>query len=70
MTRHCSYYVNVGQVVGVVGALALGFRAIALEERKAGIQRRPVKEVFYEDVARVRNWWTDNFGHTRQYRHY
>lgn len=70
MSRHVNYHVNVAQVLGIVGGLALGFRALKLEETKAGIQHRPMKDVLYEDAAAVHKWWNDNFGHTRQYRHY
>ena len=65
---HVSYSVNVGQVLGIAGGLLLGFRAIRLEEEKAGIQRRSVKEVINEDVCRVRQWYYDNFKY-RQYQH-
>lgn len=67
-TGHVSWYVNVGQVLGIVGGLALGFRAIRLEEEKAGIEHRTVKEVINEDVCRVRQWYYDNFKY-RQYPH-
>lgn len=68
--NHVSYYVNVGQTLGVIGGLILGFKAIKLEEVKAGIQRRPIKEVIVDDIRRVKTWYSDNFGDTRQYRHY
>jgi hypothetical protein len=63
-----SYYINVAQTLGITGGLLLGFRALRLEERRAGIERRPVKEVITEDVRRVRNWWEDNFRY-KQYTH-
>lgn len=69
-TGHVSWYVNVGQTLGIVGGLILGFKAIRMEEAKAGIQRRTVKEVVTDDIQRVRRWYSDNFGATRQYRHY
>ena len=66
---HTSWYVNVGQTIGVVGGLILGFKALRVEEAKAGIQHRPIKDVIVDDIRRVRNWYSDNFGNTRQYRH-
>ena len=63
-----SWYVNVAQTIGITGGLLLGFRALRLEERKAGIEHRSVKEVIAEDVRRVRNWWEDNFRY-KQYTH-
>ena len=68
-TKHCSYYINVGQVIGVVGGCYLFLRALKLEEFKAGMQRQPLREVFAQDVARARNWWSDTFGPTKQYTH-
>lgn len=67
---HTSYYVNVGQTIGIVGGLVLGFKALRVEEAKAGIQHRPVKDIIADDIRRVRNWYSDNFGNTKQYRHY
>ncbi len=67
--KHTSFYINVGQTIGIVGGLILGFKAIRLEEAKAGIQRRPIKEVIADDVNRVRQWYYDNFKY-RQYPHY
>lgn len=64
------FYVNVAQTIGVVGGLVLGFKAIRLEEEKAGISHKPIKEVVEEDVRRVRNWYINNFGYGRMYRHY
>lgn len=69
-SNHISWYVNLGQTVGIVGGLVLGFKALRLEEQKAGIQRRPVKEIIADDIRRVKNWCSDNFGPTKQYRHY
>lgn len=69
-SNHTSYYVNVGQTLGIIGGLILGFKALRLEETKAGIQHRPIKDVVVEDINRVKNWWSDNFGSTRQYKHY
>lgn len=67
---HTSYYVNVAQTLGIVGGLILGFKALRVEEAKAGIQHRTVKEVIVDDVRRVKTWWSDNFGNTRMYQHY
>ena len=64
-----SWYVNVGQTLGIIGGLTLGFRALKLEEKKAGIQHRSVKEVVKEDVMRIKNWYYDNFKY-RQYTHH
>lgn len=69
-TNHTSYYINVGQVLGIAGGLFLGWKALRLEEQKAGIQHRPIKDVITDDVRRVKNWYSDNFGNTKQYRHY
>lgn len=69
-TGHVSWYVNVGQTIGLIGGLILGFKALKVEEAKAGIESRPIKEVILDDVQRVRRWYSDNFGPTRQYRHY
>lgn len=66
---HTSYYVNVGQTIGVIGGLILGFKALRVEEAKAGIQRRPLKDVIVDDVRRVKQWYSDNFGNTRMYKH-
>ena len=35
-TGHVSYYVNVGQVLGIVGAIALGWHAISKLENLDG----------------------------------
>lgn len=69
-TGHTSYYVNVAQTLGIVGGLMLGWKALRVEEAKAGIQHRTVKEVIVDDVRRVKAWYSDNFGATKQYRHY
>ena len=69
-TGHVSYYINVGQTIGVIGGLILGYKAIRLEEAKAGIAKRPIHEVLIEDARRVKNWYYDNFGPYRQYPHY
>lgn len=69
-SNHTSYYVNVGQTIGIIGGLILGFKALRVEETKAGIEHRSVKEVICEDINRVKGWWSDNFGSTRQYKHY
>lgn len=66
---HVSWYVNVGQVLGIVGGLTLGFKALRVEEAKAGIQRRSVKEVIQDDIERIKNWYYDNFKY-RQYTHH
>ncbi len=63
------YYINVAQTIGIVGGLVLGFKALRVEETKAGIEHRPVKEVIIDDVCRVKKWWSDNFGPTKMYRH-
>lgn len=70
ITKHTSFYVNVGQTIGIIGGLFLGFRALRVEEAKAGIQHRPIKEVIHDDIVRVQHWYSDNFGATKQYRHY
>lgn len=67
---HASYYINVAQTLGIVGGLMLGFKALRVEEAKAGIQHRTVKEVIVDDVRRVKNWYSDNFGATKMYQHY
>lgn len=67
--RNTSYYVNVGQTIGIIGGLILGFKALRVEEAKAGIERRPIKEVIHDDILRVRNWYYDNFAY-KQYPHY
>lgn len=64
-----SWYVNVGQTLGIIGGLTLGFRALRLEEKKAGIEHRSVKEIIQEDVMRIKNWYYDNFQY-RQYTHH
>ncbi len=66
---HTSYYVNVGQTIGIVGGLILGFKALRVEEAKAGIEHRPLKDVIVDDVRRVKSWYSDNFGATRMYQH-
>lgn len=63
-----SYYVNVGQTLGIISAAYLGWRALRLEEAKAGIQHKTVKEVVQEDVVRARNWWNENVRY-RMYQH-
>lgn len=68
-TGHTSYYVNVAQTLGIVGGLVLGWKALRVEEAKAGIQHRTVKEVIVDDVRRVQRWYSDNFGTTKMYRH-
>ena len=70
LTGHTSYYVNVGQTIGIVGGLILGFRALRVEEAKAGIEKRPIKEILIEDALRVKRWYSENFGATRMYQHY
>lgn len=65
---HTSYYVNVGQTIGIVGGLILGFKALRVEEAKAGIQHRPIKEVINDDILRVKNWYYNNFAY-KQYTH-
>ncbi len=67
---HTSYYINVGQTIGIIGGLVLGFKALRVEEAKAGIQRRPLKDVLVDDVRRVQRWWSDNFGPTKMYTHH
>ena len=64
-----SWYVNVAQTIGITGGLLLGFRALRLEERKAGIEHRSVKEVIAEDVERIKNWYYDNVKY-KQYTHH
>lgn len=64
-----SYYVNVAQTIVVTGGLILGFKALRLEEKKAGIKNRPINEVISEDVRRVRNWVEDKFLY-KQYTHH
>ncbi len=61
MSNHRSYYINVGQILtlGVTGYL--GWRALRLEEAKAGIQHRPLSEVIKDDARKFRNWVTDTF---------
>lgn len=69
-TNHVSYYINVGQTLGILGGLTLGFRALRLEEQKAGIQNRPLLEVIKTDIGRIKVWYSDTFGTTKQYTHY
>ena len=61
MSNHRSYYINVGQILGLGVTGYLGWRALRLEEAKAGIQHRPVMEVIKDDARKFRNWWTDTF---------
>lgn len=70
-TQHRSYYINVGQVLGVIGTVYLGTRALKLEEEKAGIERRPITEVIKEDYERVKNWVGDKlYRIPKTYRHF
>lgn len=64
-----SWYINVAQTLGIAGGLVLGFKALRLEEAKAGIQHKTIKEVLQEDALRVRNWYSNNFGATKMYKH-
>lgn len=64
-----SWYVNVAQTLGIAGGLVLGFKALRVEEAKAGIQHKTIKEVLQEDILRVKNWYYDNFKY-RQYMHH
>lgn len=68
MTNHTSYYVNVGQTIGVVGAIILGWRALKVEEAKAGIQQRSVVDILKDDACRIQQWYDKTFG-PRMYRH-
>ena len=68
ITGHTSYYVNVAQTIGIVGGVVLGFKALRIEEAKAGIEHRPIKEVVQDDILRVKNWYYDNFTY-KQYPH-
>lgn len=69
-TQHRSYYINVGQVLGVIGTVYLGTRALKLEEEKARIERRPITEIVKEDYERVKNWVGDRFYRIpKMYRH-
>lgn len=61
MSNHRSYYINVGQILGIGAAGYLGWRALRLEEQKAGIQHRKISDVISDDIQKVRNWWTDTF---------
>lgn len=63
-----NYYINVGQVLGITVAGILGWKAIRLEEAKAGIQHKSVKEVLQEDVMRVHGWWNENIRY-KMYQH-
>lgn len=67
-TGHISWYINIGQTLGIAAAAYLGARFLKLEEHKAGMQRRSLKDVVLDDVAAVREKWYD-FRY-RQYRHY
>lgn len=70
-TRHFSYYVNVGQIVAILGGLALGNRVIRLEEAKAGIEHRSIMEVIHDDVKKVGDWCDRTFGRKpKMYRHW
>jgi len=62
------WYVNVGQTLGIAGGLLLGWKALRVEEAKAGVEHRSVKEVLLDDVERVKQWYYDNFKY-RQYTH-
>ncbi len=64
-----SYYINVSQVLGITAAGVLAWKAIRLEEAKAGIQHRTVGEVVRDDVDRVRTWWNKNVTY-KTYKHY
>lgn len=69
MSNHRQYYINVGQVLGIVGGLIVANRALRLEETKAGIEHRPIKEIIANDVLKVRKWFEDTFLY-RQYTHH
>ena len=56
-TNHHSYYINVGQTIGIIGGLLLGKYALDIEAQKAGIEKRPLSEVLAEDVGRVKGWF-------------
>ncbi len=68
-SRHISYYVNVGQVSAVVGAVLFGLKALDLEAQKAGVEQRSLAEIIQQDIVRARKWFGDKFLY-RQYRHY
>lgn len=49
-TAHVSYYVNVGQVIAVIGGVYVAIRAIRLKEYEAGLYDRSFSEVFHDFV--------------------
>ena len=61
MPRHFSYYINVGQTIGVIGAIFLGYKAIKLEEKKADIYDEPLSEVIANDIERLHSWLNSIF---------
>lgn len=70
-TNHFSYYINVGQVVAIIGGLALGDRILRLEEAKAGIERRSVLEVIHDDAVKAKDWIDTTLGRKpKMYRHW
>ena len=68
LSGHTSYYINVGQTIGIVGALILCWRALKLEEAKAGIEHRSVREVISDDIRKAQDWYYKNVAY-KQYRH-
>lgn len=61
--NHFSYYINVGQTIGIIGGLYTIIRAIKLEEQKAGIEHRTFVEVVCDDILKIKDWYEDNFKH-------
>ena len=67
-TRHFSYYINVGQIIGVAGAVLLGREYFKLAKEEAGIQERPVTEVLREKWVNAKRWINENV-RFRTYQH-
>lgn len=68
LSGHTSYYINVGQTIGVIGALVLGWKALKIEEAKAGIEHRTVREVISDDISKMQDWYYKNIAY-KQYTH-
>lgn len=62
-TGHVSYYINVGQTLGVIGLFALGWKALKIEEAKAGLQNRSVIDILHDDAIRLQDWYNRNVSH-------
>ena len=61
-------YINVSQTLGIGTLLYLGARYLKLAEHRAGMERRPIRQVIADDITGLREKFYD-FRY-RQYRHY